>query len=48
MNAWAELETPLDEKPLFPVEDPDGDKGTSEIERQIAFRKLMAVSRPRS
>lgn len=38
MTVWDDLESALDEKPLFPVEAPDGRKELSELERQVTFR----------
>ncbi|WP_159975842.1 MULTISPECIES: hypothetical protein [unclassified Novosphingobium] len=46
MNAFAHLETPLDEAPLFPVEAPDGRKDLAEIDRQVMFRKYLSNLAP--
>lgn len=46
MNAWAALETSLDEPPLFPVEKPDGRKDLSEHERQSWFVAFMRRTQP--
>jgi len=46
MIDWAELETPLGGKPLFPVEAPDGRKDLSELDRQVMFRKYAANLAP--
>lgn len=47
LASFAALETPLDEKPLFPVEEPDGRKDWPELARQDALFKLMASVAPR-
>lgn len=43
---WAALETPLDEAPLFFVEQPDGRKDLSELDRQVMFRKYLSNLAP--
>lgn len=47
MVDFAELETPLDAVPLFPVEAPDGRKDLAEIDRQVMFRRYAANLAPR-
>lgn len=46
MTIWDDLETPLDEAPLFPVEAPDGRKDLSELERAVIFRRYMRERAP--
>lgn len=46
LTIWDELEAPLDEKPLFFVEAPDGRKELAEIDRQVMFRKYLANLAP--
>ena len=46
MNAWADLEQSLHEQPVFPVEPPDGVRHWSEIDRCVAFRKLVRTAAP--
>jgi hypothetical protein len=46
MSAFDILETTLDPVPLFPVEEPDGRKDLSEIERQTLFRRYAATLAP--
>lgn len=46
MNAFAHLETPLDEAPLFPVEAPDGRKDWPEDQRQATFFRLLHLAGP--
>lgn len=43
---FAELETPLVQEPLFPVEAPDGRKDLSELDRQVMFRKFAKQLAP--
>lgn len=38
---WAELETPLNEQPLFQVERPDGRRHLSEIDRVVMLRNYV-------
>ena len=40
------LETPLEERPRFPVEGPDGRKLVCELSRQTAFLSLMRMVAP--
>lgn len=46
MSAFDHLETPLNEAPLFFVEQPDGLKDLSELDRQAMFRKYLANLAP--
>ena len=46
MSAFDILETTLDPVPLFPVEEPDGRKDLSELERQTLFRRYAATLAP--
>lgn len=49
MNAFAlfnALETPLEEKPRFPVEPPDGRRDVAELPRQTEFLTLMRMVAP--
>ncbi len=46
MTIWSELEAPLDAKPLFFVEEPDGRKDLAEIDRQVMFRKYLVNLAP--
>lgn len=43
---FADLESPLEAEPLFPVEAPDGRKDLSELDRQVMFRKFAANLAP--
>ena len=47
MIDWGALETPLDEKPLFPVQEPDGRKNEAELPRCVMFLRLMRTFAPR-
>jgi len=42
---WASLEVD-DTKPLFPVEQPDGDRHLSELDRVVCFRRLVREHAP--
>lgn len=44
---WSELECDLDPDPEFYVEPPDGRTHLSEINRQVAFRRIMYMAAPR-
>lgn len=46
MNAFAHLEVPLREGPLFPVEPPDGRRNVPEIDRQVALFRDMRMLAP--
>jgi hypothetical protein len=46
LAAWADLETPLDEGPVFYVEPTDKSPAT-ETERVVAFRQLFRLAYPR-
>lgn len=49
MNALADLlamETPLSERPLFPVEKPDGKRTWAEADRQATFRGRLRMVAP--
>ncbi len=41
MTDWSALESTLDPVPLFHVEQPDGRKDLSELDRQVLFRRYM-------
>lgn len=43
---FAALETPLNAPPIFPVESPDGDRGRSEIARQVTLFSTMRMAAP--
>lgn len=47
MTDWDALESPLDPVPLFPVEQPDGRKDLSELDRQVLFRRYMRELAPK-
>lgn len=47
MDSWAALETPLDEAPLFPVQEPDGKKGWPEAARQATFFRTIHLVGPK-
>lgn len=47
MSAFDNLETTLDPVPLFPVEEPDGRKDLSELERAKLFRSYVAKLAPK-
>lgn len=46
MNAWAALECDLREKPLFPVQAPDGRRDWAEADRQATFRGRLRMVAP--
>lgn len=46
MNLFADLETSLCEKPIFPVEAPDGRRDWSEADRQATFRGRLRMMAP--
>lgn len=46
MTDWSALETPLDEQPLFPCEEPDGKRDLSEHARQSWFVAFMKRTQP--
>lgn len=46
MVDFAALETPLDQAPLFPVEEPDGRKELSELDRQAWVVSYIRRSQP--
>lgn len=46
MSAFDHLEAPLDEKPLFFVEAPDGRKDLSELDRAVIFRRYLSTLAP--
>jgi len=46
MIDFTDLAAPLDEKPVFFVEEPDGQKHLTEIVRAAQFRRLMRTSAP--
>lgn len=46
-SIWDDLETPLKQEPLFPVEQPDGRKDLSEIDRAVMFRKYLRQLAPK-
>lgn len=48
MNApsFRDMETPLREKPVFPVEAPDGDRTRTEIARQVTLFSTMRIAAP--
>ena len=47
MSAFDNLETTLDPMPLFPVEEPDGRKDLSELQRAKMFRSYVAKLAPK-
>jgi hypothetical protein len=44
--AWADLETPLDEAPAFPVGGPDGNRRLGELARVRMLRKRLRAIAP--
>lgn len=46
MLDWADLETPLNEAPLFPCEQPDGRKHIAETPRVVTFRQMVRIAAP--
>lgn len=43
---WGALETPLDEQPLFPVQEPDGKRAWSEDDRCAVLLGYMRIMAP--